>query len=100
MPDRFQHWIIYFQTTAALNVSLILYLIGDLKSVADKLAERSDAENNVEAEAILSRFLAQIEEEFEADENDDYLRLAQLLDPRVSYRVKSLDEINRLLDRA
>jgi hypothetical protein len=42
---------------------LILYLIDNLKSVADKLAEKNDAEDNVEAEAILSRFLAQIEEE-------------------------------------
>ena len=32
--------------------------------------------------------------------DDDYLRLAQLLDPRVSYRVNSINEINRLLDRA
>jgi len=78
-------------------VAIILYLIDDLKSVADSLADKSDSEDNVEAEAILSRFLAQIEEEFRAD---DYLRLAQLLDPRVSYRVNSLDEINRLLGRA
>ena len=28
------------------------------------------------------------------------MRFAQLLDPRVSYRVNSLGEINRLLDRA
>jgi len=34
------------------------------------------------------------------DEDDDYLKLAQFLDPRVSYLVNSLDEINRLLDRA
>ena len=79
---------------------MISYLNGDLKSVADKLAERSDAEDNDEAESILSRFLAQIEEEFEADENDDYLPLAQLLDPIVSYRVKYLEEINTLLDHA
>jgi hypothetical protein len=32
---------------------------------------------NVKAYAILSRFLAQIEEEFEVDEDDDYLKLAQ-----------------------
>ena len=64
------------------------------------MADKSDRDDNVEAEAILSRFLAQIEEEFEVDEDDDYLRLAQLLDPRVSYRVNSLEEINRLLDRA
>ena len=74
---------------------MILYLIEDLKSVAENVAERSDAENNVEAEAILGMFLARIEEEFKADENDDYLRLAQLLDPGVSYRFKSLDEIKR-----
>jgi hypothetical protein len=79
---------------------LILYLIDDIKSITDKLAERSDAENNVEAEDILGMFLARTEEEFKADENDYYLRLAQLLDPGVSYRVKSLDEINKLLDRA
>ena len=30
--DRFQYWIVYFQTTAAPTVSLILYLIDDLKS--------------------------------------------------------------------
>jgi len=98
--DRFQYWIVYFQTTAAPTVSLILYLIDDLRSVADSLADKSDREGNVEAEAILSRFLAQIEEEFQFDAEDDYLRLAQLLDPRVSYRVNSLEEINRLLDRA
>ena len=37
---------------------------------------------------------------FEVDEDDDYLRLKRLLDPRVSYRINYLDEINRLLDRA
>ena len=58
-----------------------MYLIDGLKSVADYLADKSDSEDNAEAEAILSRFLAQIEEEFRADEDDDYLRLAQLLDP-------------------
>ena len=58
--DRFQYWIVYFQTTAAPTVSLILYLIDDLKSVANSLVDKSDREGNVEAEAILSRFLAQI----------------------------------------
>jgi len=72
----------------------------DLKSVFDSLTEKSDRDGNVEVEAILSRFLAQIEEEFEVGEDDDYLHLGQLLDPRASYRVNSLDEINRLFDRA
>ena len=45
--DRFQCWIVYFQTSAAPTVSSVLYLIDDLKSIADKLAERSDAEDNV-----------------------------------------------------
>jgi hypothetical protein len=98
--DRFQYWIVYFQTTAAPTVSLILYLIDDLKSVADSLGDKNDRDGNIEAGSILSRFLAQIEEEFIFDVDDDYLRLAQLLDPRVSYRVDSIDEINRLLDRA
>ena len=60
-----------------------MYLIADLKSVADSLADKNDRVGNVDAEAILSR-----------------LRLVQLLDPRVSYRVNSLNEIKRLLDRA
>jgi hypothetical protein len=62
--DRFQYWIVYFQTTAAPTVSLILYLIDDLKSVADSLADEGNEDGNVEAETILSRVLAQIEKEF------------------------------------
>ena len=77
----------------------LMYLIADLKFVSDSSADKSDRDGNVEAEAILSRILAQIEEQFEVDEADDYLHLVQFLDPKVSYRVISLDEINRLLDR-
>ena len=50
--DRFQYWIVYFQTTVAPTISIILYLVGDLKSIADSLADKSDSEDNVEAEAI------------------------------------------------
>ena len=61
--------------------------------IADFLADKSDnKEGNVKTEAILSRCLAsrclaQIKERFGFDKDDDYLRLAQLLDPSVSYRV-------------
>jgi len=76
---------------------LISYLIYDLKSVA--VNRKNDAANNVEAEAILSQLLTQIEEKFEAGKNNYYLRLVLLLDLKVFLRVSFIDELNRLLDR-
>ena len=66
--DRFQYWVVYFQTIAARTVSSILHLMDDFHSVADSLADKSNNDANVKAEAILIWFLAQIVEKFEIHE--------------------------------
>ena len=52
------------------------------------------------AEKVLSRILVQLGTEFENDLNDDYLKLAQLFDPRVCHRISSAAEMDRLLTLA
>ena len=105
MLSRFQYWITFLQTTVTPTMSLILYIIKDIKKINEDLAnaasaradeEGSDAEANADAEIILSRIQVEFDSEFVAEESNDYLRLAQLLDPRVS-TAESSAEVNSLL---
>ena len=61
------------------------------------MANKADLEGNQDAEIILSRILAELRAEFSHDFDDDYLKLAQLLDPRVCHRTGSTTEVDRLL---
>ncbi len=49
-----------------------------------------DVEGNGICESIASRFMALIEAEFVHDFDNDFLKLLQLFDPRVSYRTGRL----------
>ena len=44
--------------------------------------------------------LAEFTAEFQEDLDDDYLKLAQLFDPRVCHRTSSIAEVDRLLNLA
>ena len=71
----------------------------DLMKVSDDLAEKADRAGNETAEKVLSRIQVELSEDFKEDLVDDYLRLAQLLDPRVCHRTMPFtgSEIDRLL---
>ena len=99
--ERYSEWIVYFQNTVSPTISLMLYMIDDIDRIADNLANKSDQLGHEEAECILSRFLAEQNAEFVDDKDNDYLKLAQLFDPRVSYRsATSKEEVDRLLELA
>jgi hypothetical protein len=83
---RISRWLLIFQTRGTITQSLILKCADDLISFADRIGDASDEEGNQICEAIASRFKAQMVCEFEKDFENDYLKLLQLFDPRVSYR--------------
>ena len=97
--ERFETWITYLQNASTPTMSLVLYIMEDLIQIADDLAAKADAAGNREAEMVLSRVHAELVEDFAEDLNDDYLKLAQLLDPRVADRTKPYTafEVDRLL---
>jgi hypothetical protein len=74
-------------------------MMEDLMKVSDDLAEKADRAGNEAAEKVLSRIQVELSEDFKEDLVDDYLRLAQLLDPRVCHRTMPFtgSEIDRLL---
>jgi hypothetical protein len=74
-----------------------LFAIDDLIAVCDDLANAADADGFQEAEIVLSRIQAELKADFELDLRDDYLKLAQLFDPRVCTRTGSITEVDRLL---
>jgi hypothetical protein len=78
---------------------LLLFCGEDLQVYADRVADEADDGGHESVEAIASKFVAQITTEFRGDHASDYLKLAQLLDPRVSHRTKSRDEVKRLLNK-
>jgi len=94
---RFHRWIVYFQTSTTPTIGLLLFAIDDLIAVCDDLANAADAEGFEEAEIILSRIQAELSADFDLDLKDDYLKLAQLFDPRVCTRTGSVAEVDRLL---
>ena len=95
--ERIQTWVTYLQNSTAPTISLLLYIMSDLVFVCDNLGDKADSEGNQDAEIILSRVLAELRAEFSRDFEDDYLKLAQLLDPRVCHRAGSMAEVDRLL---
>ena len=95
--ERVQTWVTYLQNSTTPTISLLLYIMNDLVFVCDDLANKADLEGNQDAEIILSRILAELRAEFSHDFDDDYLKLAQLLDPRVCHRTGSTTEVDRLL---
>ena len=97
---RVQTWITYLQNTRSPTVSLLLYIMEDLIAVCDDLANEADNNGHHQAEIILSRMLAEFRAEFQEDLADDYLKLAQLFDPRVCHRTLSVAEVDRLLSLA
>ena len=66
-------------------------------AVCDDLANAADEQQFEEAEIILSRIQAELNADFEHDLQDDYLKLAQLFDPRVCTRTGTVAEVDRLL---
>lgn len=100
MLERFETWITYLQNASTPTMSLVLYIMQDLIQVSDDLAMKADAAGNQVAEMVLSRMHAELSEDFKDDLVDDYLSLAQLLDPRVCNRTKpfTATEIDRLLN--
>ena len=97
---RVQTWINYLQNTRSPTVSLLIYIMEDLIAVYDDLANEADNNGHHQAEIILSRMLAEFRAEFQEDLADDYLKLAQLFDPRVCHRTLSVAEVDRLLSLA
>jgi hypothetical protein len=97
---RFHRWIVYFQNSTTPTIGLLLFAIDDLIAVCNDLANAADAENFEEAEIVLSRIQAELNADFDFDLKDDYLKLAQLFDPRVCNRTGSIAEVDRLLRRA
>lgn len=97
---RVQTWINYLQNTRSPTVSLLIYIMEDLIAVCDDLANEADNNGHHQAEIILSRMLAEFRAEFQEDLADDYLKLAQLFDPRVCHRTLSVAEVDRLLSLA
>jgi len=77
-----------------------LFAIDDLIAVCDDLANAADENGSEEAEIVLSRIQAELKADFEHDLRDDYLKLAQLFDPRVCTRTGSIAEVDRLLQLA
>jgi hypothetical protein len=71
-----------------------------LEAVAELLANQNDSLENTGAEKILSRLAAELQAEFVGDKDSDYLKLAQMLDPCVSYQTESTHEIDRLSELA
>jgi hypothetical protein len=71
----------------------------DLIQISDDLAVKADAAGNIHAEKVLSRIQAELKDDFKDDLVDDYLKRAQLLDPRVCNRTRPYTpaEIDRLL---
>ena len=71
----------------------------DLIQVCDDLGTKADEADNRGAEQVLSRILAELQDDFKDDLVDDYLRLAQLLNTRVCNRTEPYTraEIDRLL---
>jgi len=74
--------------------------MNDLIVVCDNLANKADSEGNQDAEITLSRILAELKAEFHDDLDDDYLKLAQLFDPRVCHCTESQAEVDRILSHA
>jgi hypothetical protein len=74
-----------------------LFAIDDLIAVCDDLANAADEQQFEEAEIVLSRIQAELNADFEHDLQDDYLKLAQLFDPRVCTRTGTVAEVDRLL---
>jgi hypothetical protein len=72
-------------------------MIEDLFKIADGVGNSVDAKGDAKLEAIASKFLAELQNEFSDDLNSDYLKLAQLGDPRVTLRTTSMAEAQRLL---
>ena len=99
MLERFETWITYLQNSSAPTLSLVLYIMEDLIQISDDLAVKADAAGNIDAEKVLSRIQAELKDDFKDDLVDDYLKLAQLLDPRVCNRTRpyTAAEIDRLL---
>jgi hypothetical protein len=95
--SRFALWITLFQTSQYPSISLVLYMIDDLLAVANSIGDYVDNIGDEVLEGIASRFVAEIEAEFANDINSDYLKLAQLLDPRVAFRTTSRAEAERLI---
>lgn len=96
---RIMQWIKIYQCKSIPTLSLVLYSIRDLTAVADLIGELSDNAEDQTAEIIASRFVAELKQEFENDLDSDYLKLAELLDPRVTegYIVENKREVKRLL---
>ena len=94
--ERFQRRIVYLQNSRAPTVLLLLYVIDDLIGVCDRLGDEASNAGKEDSEIILSRLLAELKFEFEHDLTDDYLKMAQLFDPRVCHRVGSMIEVDRL----
>ena len=94
---RFHRWIVYFQNSTTPTIGLLLFAIDDLIAVCEDLANAADANGFEEAEIVLSRIQAELNADFELDLRDDYLKLAQLFDPRVCTRTGSITEVDRLL---
>ena len=61
-------------------------MIEDLIKVSSDLAEKRDASGAEQAEAILSRYLAELDADFELELLDKYLQSARFLDPKVHHR--------------
>ncbi len=87
---RISRWLLIFQTRGTITQSLILKCADDLISFSNLIGDMCDAEGNEIGESIASRFMAQIETEFANDFDNDFLKLLQLFDPRVSYRTGKL----------
>jgi hypothetical protein len=88
-------------------MGLMLYVIADLRLTADNIGDAADRDGNTVVESLASRWVAEIDAEFKDDLENDYLKLAQLFDPRVSHRVTESEdknvvkaEVNRLLELA
>jgi hypothetical protein len=94
---RIAMWITLLQSNKYPSISLVIYMIEDLIKIADGVGNSVDAKGDEKLEAIASKFLAELENEFSEDLNSDYLKLAQLGDPRVALRTASREEAERLL---
>jgi hypothetical protein len=98
-PSDVKEAYIRLQNSSAPTLSLVLYIMEDLIQISDDLAVKADAAGNIHAEKVLSRIQAELKDEFKDDLVDDYLKIAQLLDPRVCNRTRPYTpaEIDRLL---
>jgi hypothetical protein len=94
---RANRWLKIFQCKVFPVVSLCLLCIDDLIAVSDNIADEDVRDN---AEQIASKFKVQLLAEYNDDLSSNYLKLAQLFDPRVARRTPSMNDVKQLLNHA